>query len=87
MTFAKKSLLVLLVLAVVPAQAGWFDDDADFVALCKTKAIKIKTKATLECAGGDDVACAAQEAIENRKYDEEGCKAIAIAHKQLTGGK
>lgn len=84
MKLAQKALLVLMILAVVPAQAGWFDDDEDFVAVCKTKALKIKTKVNIECATGDDEACEAKEAIANRKYDEEGCKAISIAHKKYT---
>ena len=72
-------------MAVLPAQAGWFDDDDDYVAVCKTKALKIKSKAAIECSTGDDIACEALEAIQDRKYDEEGCKAISIAHKRLTG--
>lgn len=80
----KKYLAVLLVLAVLPAQAGWFEDDDDFVAICKTKALKIKSKVGVECATGDDQACEAQEAIINRTYDEDGCKAISIAHRKYT---
>ena len=84
MKATQRVLAVLLVLAVLPAQAGWFSDDDDFVAVCKTKAIKIKTKVNIECASGDDDAYAAKEAMENRQYDEEGCKAISIAHKKFT---
>lgn len=82
---AHKFLMALVIAAAVPAQAGWFDDDDDYVAICKTKALKIKTKAAMACAEGDEVACEAQEAMQDRKYDEEGCKAISITHKKLTG--
>lgn len=74
----------MIVLAALPAQAGWFEDDDDFVAVCKTKALKIKGKVGVECAMGDDEACEAKEAIANRNYDEEGCKAISIAHRKYT---
>lgn len=84
MKATQRVLAVLIVLAVLPAHAGWFSDDDDYVAICKTKALKIKTKAALACAEGDDDACAAQEAMQSRQYDEEGCKAISIAHKKLT---
>lgn len=92
MKASKQLIMILVVMAAMPAYAGFFsfgdgDEEADLTAACVRKASLIRTPLAMECAEGDEEACDAKKAIANKKYDDDTCDVISKIHARMTRKK
>lgn len=85
----KKNQLTLVIMFVLfftmNVQAGWFDEDEELVAVCKTKALRVKSMITEACkVEGEEEACDVLDAMKQKDYDEHNCKLIMKYHKRFS---